>query len=123
MQLEIQTYENGFIIKSMTKKFGRTLHEYQYHKGIELDAKDVLELIALLEEALTIDENGFEIITNAFKEHATGLYIGCCPFHEEITPSCVYYPKNDTFHCFGCGKKGETQELAAALLNAKETKE
>jgi hypothetical protein len=28
----------------------------------------------------------------------------CCPFHEEIEPSCAIYP--DHFHCFGCGEHG-----------------
>jgi len=29
-----------------------------------------------------------------------------CPFHEEKTPSCVLVPKQQTFHCFGCGVGG-----------------
>lgn len=28
----------------------------------------------------------------------------CCPFHQEDTPSFIYNKKNQTFHCFGCGK-------------------
>jgi DNA polymerase len=28
----------------------------------------------------------------------------CCPFHEDIDPSCVIYP--DHFHCFGCSAHG-----------------
>lgn len=28
----------------------------------------------------------------------------CCPFHQENTPSFIYNKKNQTFHCFGCGK-------------------
>ena len=28
----------------------------------------------------------------------------CCPFHEEIEPSCAIYP--DHWHCFGCGEHG-----------------
>ena len=28
----------------------------------------------------------------------------CCPFHEDIEPSCTIYP--DHFHCFGCGEHG-----------------
>lgn len=27
-----------------------------------------------------------------------------CPFHEEKTPSFVFNPKENNFHCFGCGK-------------------
>lgn len=25
----------------------------------------------------------------------------CCPYHNEDTPSFIYNPKNQTFHCFG----------------------
>lgn len=28
----------------------------------------------------------------------------CCPYHSEKTPSFIYNQKNQTFHCFGCGK-------------------
>ena len=27
----------------------------------------------------------------------------CCPYHDEDTPSFIYNPKTQTFHCFGCG--------------------
>jgi Toprim domain/CHC2 zinc finger/DNA polymerase family A len=28
----------------------------------------------------------------------------CCPFHDDIEPSCTIYP--DHFYCFGCGERG-----------------
>ena len=40
------------------------------------------------------------------KHHKT-----CCPFHEEKTPSFTVYPGTNTFHCFGCGKSGDTIEF------------
>lgn len=31
-----------------------------------------------------------------------------CPFHEDKTPSLKIYPETNTYHCFGCGKTGDT---------------
>ena len=32
---------------------------------------------------------------------------GCCPFHEEKTPSFSVNPPDKLFYCFGCGKGGD----------------
>lgn len=32
---------------------------------------------------------------------------GCCPFHEERTPSFHVVPDKGFFHCFGCGASGD----------------
>lgn len=34
-------------------------------------------------------------------------YTGCCPFHNEKTPSFVVSPAKDMYKCFGCGKSGD----------------
>ena len=28
----------------------------------------------------------------------------CCPYHNEDTASFIYNKRNQSFHCFGCGK-------------------
>ena len=37
----------------------------------------------------------------------------CCPYHSEKTPSFIYNPKNQSFHCFGCSK---TVDLIDVLM-------
>lgn len=40
-------------------------------------------------------------------KRAGASYKGLCPFHEEKTPSFTVSPQRQTFHCFGCGKRGD----------------
>jgi len=53
----------------------------------------------------------FENIDENMK-HSGRLMLGLCPFHKEKTPSCTYDPLTDKYHCFGCGKTGDGEELA-----------
>lgn len=42
-----------------------------------------------------------------------GKYFGCCPFHNEKTPSfCV---NNDWYHCFGCGVSGDVIKFVSEM--------
>lgn len=42
-----------------------------------------------------------------------GRYFGCCPFHNEKTPSfCV---NNDWYHCFGCGATGDVVKFVMEM--------
>lgn len=48
------------------------------------------------------------IVGQTVRLHRDGrLFAGCCPFHGEKTPSFFVYPKDQHYHCFGCGAHGD----------------
>ncbi len=46
-----------------------------------------------------------------------GGYFGCCPFHNEKTPSFHVRPDRQTYHCFGCGVGGNVITFMMAYEN------
>ncbi|MDR7155371.1 DNA primase [Sphingobium xenophagum] len=42
------------------------------------------------------------------------LLQGCCPFHEDRSPSFVVYP-DQRYHCFGCNAGGDVVDFVMAL--------
>ena len=44
-------------------------------------------------------------------------YLGCCPLHNEKTPSFYLYTETNTYHCFGCGAHGDVINLTQELYN------
>jgi len=40
-------------------------------------------------------------------------FTGCCPFHNEKTPSFFVVPEKEFFHCFGCGAHGDVVDFVA----------
>lgn len=44
-------------------------------------------------------------------------YMGCCPFHEDATPSLSVDGIPDRFHCFGCGASGDVIDFVQRTRN------
>ena len=42
-------------------------------------------------------------------------FVGCCPIHNEKTPSFYLYIETNTYHCFGCGAHGDVINLTMNL--------
>ena len=53
--------------------------------------------------------NILEVVSDfvSLKKRGTN-YIGCCPFHNEKTPSFYVSPTKNIYKCFGCGKGGNS---------------
>lgn len=64
------------------------------------DLKTVIQRIK--DRADIVDHVGRVVV---LKKQGNRLW-GCCPFHQEKTPSFTVRPQTGTFHCFGCGVGG-----------------
>lgn len=62
------------------------------------------EIIEKVKDSITIESIIGETV--ALKRSGANLK-GCCPLHNEKTPSFVVRPSAQTFYCYGCGKNGD----------------
>jgi DNA primase len=65
------------------------------------DATDIVELVS---ERVVLKQRGRE-------------FWGCCPFHNEKTPSFKVDPTSQLYHCFGCGEGGSVFTFLMKLEN------
>lgn len=67
-------------------------------RGINQDdiqkVRDATDLVALVSERVPLKQRGHE-------------FWGCCPFHNEKTPSFKVDASSQFWHCFGCGEGGD----------------
>lgn len=56
--------------------------------------REACDLIQIVSERVILKQKG-------------RLFWGCCPFHNEKTPSFKVDPDSQLWHCFGCGKGGD----------------
>jgi DNA primase len=66
----------------------------------ELNGK--LDAIAVVEEYVRLEKRG-------------GRYWGCCPFHNEKTPSFTVDPDRKLYYCFGCHKGGTVLDFVMEM--------
>lgn len=56
------------------------------------------------------------ISANGIELRSTGRsFTGCCPFHDDSTPSMSVGGVTDRFHCFGCGASGDVIDFVSRL--------
>ena len=51
------------------------------------------------------------------RKQAGSRWKGCCPFHQEKTPSFIVNPDSNTYHCFGCGAGGNVFKFVMEIEN------
>ena len=56
--------------------------------------KDRIDIVQLMQEYIQLKKSGVN-------------WKGCCPFHQEKTPSLMVHPERQFFHCFGCSESGD----------------
>jgi DNA primase len=78
---------------------------------------------------VTIPQNFIqELLARADVVEIVGRYVqlkkgganfsGLCPFHGEKTPSFTVSPSKQFYHCFGCGKNGNTRSASSWITRA-----
>ena len=66
--------------------------------------KDANDIVSVVSEHVALKKRGKN-------------YWGCCPFHNEKTPSFVVSEQKQIFTCFGCGATGDAIEFAKRYYN------
>jgi DNA primase len=57
--------------------------------------RDAVDMLAVVGAKVELSRKGVD------------SYFGCCPFHEERTPSFHVRPDEKHYHCFGCSESGD----------------
>ena len=65
--------------------------------------KESVDIVSLISEHVPLKRTGRR-------------YSGCCPFHDEKTPSFSVNPELGFFYCFGCHKKGDAITFLREML-------
>lgn len=66
--------------------------------------KESVDIVALISEHVPLKRTGRR-------------YSGCCPFHDEKTPSFSVNPEMGFYYCFGCHKKGDAITFLREILH------
>lgn len=92
----------------------------EQHNGLNLFIQSQRETVGTSNKAGNIKiviDNCYPII-NLAKSY--GLKIKnkkcICPFHKDTDPSLIFYPKTNSFFCFGCRQGGDAIELVRRLI-------
>jgi len=74
------------------------------YQDIVAQIKDKLDIVDVISKHVILKKSG-------------GNYWGCCPFHNEKTPSFSVSPAKQIYKCFGCGEGGDVLTFLQKINN------
>ena len=74
------------------------------YQDVVAQIKDRLDIVDVIQKHVVLKKQG-------------GNYWGCCPFHNEKTPSFSVSPAKQIFKCFGCGEGGDVLSFLSKINN------
>lgn len=74
------------------------------YQDVVTQIKDRLDIVDVISKYIILKKQG-------------GNYWGCCPFHNEKTPSFSVSPAKQIYKCFGCGEGGDVLSFLMKINN------
>lgn len=74
------------------------------YQDVVTQIKDRLDIVDVISKHVILKKSG-------------GNYWGCCPFHNEKTPSFSVSPAKQIYKCFGCGEGGDVLSFLMKINN------
>jgi DNA primase len=107
------------VLKAFSRQLNTTVFylQYCYFLYSLIDGKNIKTDIKLMISQQSIEQvidsvNIVEVIGAFIDLKKAGVnYKGCCPFHDEKTPSFIVSPSKGIFKCFGCGEAGNAVQF------------
>ena len=74
------------------------------YQDVVSQIKDKLDIVDVVSKYVILKKSGAN-------------YWGCCPFHNEKTPSFSVNPAKQFYKCFGCGEGGDVLSFLMKINN------
>lgn len=97
---------------SYEQVFGAIHQSEKLNQEVKLHQREAFQLKQQLKGKTDIVST-IQEIGNVHLHKSGRNLVGCCPFHQEKTPSLIVSPDKQIFKCFGCGEGGDVIKYVA----------